>query len=330
MNKEVILRCSNVTKKFKTGTLFRSKHETIALDSVNMEIYEGEIVALIGESGSGKSTLGKAVLRLIKIDSGKVFFLGKNLFELNPKELKDIRKEFQMIFQNQSANLHPKMSVVQMMNESIKLHMPELSFDERQNRVEELLEKVGLIHVKNQYLKSLSGGERRRVGLARILSTKPKLIIADEPTSGLDAAIKIQIIKLLQDLKQNSLTYLLISHDLSLVKKIADRVLVMLKGQIIEEISTSRLGKVKHHPYTEKLLKAVELSEDREKKKPSSTIEELPSIGCVFMQECLYAEELGIQDQCSRQRPKPIVLDEGHWIACLALEHTRRINNEND
>lgn len=327
MNRKIILKCSNVTKKYSSRYVFRKKHIITALDDVSLDIYEGEIVALIGESGSGKSTLGKAILRLIKIDSGEVFFLDQNIFKLNSKKLEHLRKKFQMIFQNQAANLHPKMSINQMMTESLKLHMPELSSSDRQIKIDELLDNVGLIHVKDQFLKSLSGGERRRVGLARILSTKPKLIVADEPTSGLDAAIKIQIIDLLKNLKQDYLTYLLISHDLSLVQKIADRVLVMLKGRIIEEISTSRLGKVQHHPYTEKLLKAVELTGRRERdhQDRALNLQTNPIEGCVFIGECLLAKQLGIQERCLKQRPQPKILTEGHWIACFAQD----LNPEN-
>ena len=257
---EVLMKARGLVKVFRTP----SGVSTTAIDHVDLDLYPGEVVALIGESGSGKTTLGRVLLRLVSLDKGSIEFEGLDLLTLGSKQLRSARKKFQMVFQNQQANLHPRLSVNEMMEESLKLHQPELDDRHRRSELAKLLNRVGLDEHGHRYLASLSGGEQRRVGLARILATTPKLIVADEPTSGLDAAIKLQTIKLLKDLKGESLTYLLISHDLGLVRRIADRVLVMLRGKIIEEIAISDLGKITHHPYTEKLLRAASLDRQDE------------------------------------------------------------------
>jgi ABC-type glutathione transport system ATPase component len=257
---QLLLKAQGLRKVFSSSI----GEDTIALDQVDLEIYTGEVVALIGESGSGKTTLGRAVLRLLKLDEGEVSFDGMDLLALRGQELRRARRSFQMIFQNQQANLHPRLSVIEMLDESLRLHQPTLDHNQRLTRSRELLARVGLTDHERRYLASLSGGEQRRVGLARILATSPKLVVADEPTSGLDAAIKLQIIDLLRELRAESLSYLLISHDLELVRRIADRILVMLHGRIIEEIDIADLGKIQHHPYTRQLLNAALLGEGDE------------------------------------------------------------------
>ena len=257
---QLLLKAQGLRKVFSSSV----GEDTVALDQVDLEIYTGEVVALIGESGSGKTTLGRAVLRLLKLDEGEVSFDGVDLLALRGQELRRARRSFQMIFQNQQANLHPRLSVIEMLDESLRLHQPTLDHSQRLTRSRELLAKVGLTDHERRYLASLSGGEQRRVGLSRILATSPKLVVADEPTSGLDAAIKLQIIDLLRELRAESLSYLLISHDLELVRRIADRILVMLHGRIIEEIDIADLGKIQHHPYTRQLLNAALLGEGDE------------------------------------------------------------------
>ena len=328
---EPLLRAEGLTKRFRSKGFVRKATETLALDDVSIEIRPGEVVALIGESGSGKTTLGKALLRLMPVDAGTVRFGGRDVFALSRGELRTARREFQMVFQNQSANLHPKMSVRQMMDESLRLHRPDLDADGRGRRTHELLDRVGLVARAEQRPASLSGGEKRRVGLARILATRPKLIVADEPTSGLDAAIKLQIIDLLKVLKEESLTYLLISHDLSLVRRIADRVLVMLKGRVIEEVPAHLLGvNAQHHPYTQRLMRAADLLEERGQ--PARDRKSLPRgidlaalerasnethAGCVHASDCSLATDLGILPRCIAERPPPVELAPGHWIACI-------------
>lgn len=326
---ETLLTGCDLVKRFRSQGLLRRRQETRALDHVDIEVREGEVVALIGESGSGKTTLGKVLLRLTPLDEGTVQFDGIDVFELDRRSLRQRRRDFQMVFQNQRANLHPKMTVRQMVDESLKLHRPDLDVAGRTARIDDLLQRVGLTERADQRPGSLSGGERRRAGLARILATKPKLIVADEPTSGLDAAIKLQIIELLKALKESSLTYLLISHDLGLVRRIADRVLVMLKGRIIEEIPAEHLGSPQHHPYTGRLIRAADLQEDqrrppRERAQPPQELVRMqaearanPHGGCVYAGDCQRATRLGILDRCIRERPQPVELGPGHRVACF-------------
>ena len=330
---DVLLEARGIVKCYRSKGTLRRRKETRALDGVDLTIRRGEIVALIGESGSGKTTLGKAILRLTTIDEGTVEFEGVDVFDLDRRALRAARRSFQMVFQNQAANLHPKMTVREMLDESIRLHVPGLDATGRNTQATELLERVGLTARANQRPGSLSGGERRRVGLARILATRPKFIVADEPTSGLDAAIKLQIIELLKSLKDDALTYLLISHDLGLVRRISRRVVVMLKGQVIEDIPVNRLAnrEVFHHPYTEKLMRASDLLDERRRHmrerrslpkgfdlKVLVPVEEKKTgDGCVHAVDCQLATELGILGQCLGQRPAPVALGSGHWVACF-------------
>jgi ABC-type glutathione transport system ATPase component len=318
------------------GGLFRRQGSTRALDDVDLDIGVGEVVALIGESGSGKTTLGKVLLRLTSVDSGRVTFEGQDVFAAGAGALRQMRRRFQMVFQNQAANLHPKMTVREMMDESIRLHRPELDDAGRTALTSTLLERVGLSARADQRPASLSGGEKRRVGLARILATKPRLIVADEPTSGLDAAIKQQTITLLKHLKDADLAYLLISHDLGLVRKISERVVVMLKGRIIEDVPVERLGvSGTHHPYTLRLMQAAELLEDHA---PSTEGEvtlagaaaehvEVTSAGCVYAGDCALARRLGILSKCASERPQFVDVGERHRVACFGLTEPGRESN---
>ena len=258
--REPLVRAVGFNKTFRATGVLRRTPPVHALKDVSFEVYPGEVVALIGESGSGKTTCGKALLRLTELDTGEIWFEGVDIRSLDTKALVEARRSFQMVFQNQSANLHPKMTVFQMLDESIRLHRPSLDEDGRKALAEELLARVNMSERASQLPRSLSGGEQRRVGLARILATQPKFIVADEPTSGLDAAIKLEIIDLLRRLKEAEMAYLLITHDLGLVRRIADRVLVMLDGAIIEEVGIEdlRAGAVKND-YTRKLLASVDL-----------------------------------------------------------------------
>ena len=326
---EVLMKARGLVKVFQTP----SGVNTTAIDYVDLDLFPGEVVALIGESGSGKTTLGRALLRLLSLDQGTIEFEGLDLLALGSKQLRNARKKFQMVFQNQQANLHPRLSVNEMMDESLRLHQPELNEHDRGNEIDTLLNKVGLGEHGARYLASLSGGEQRRVGLARILATTPKLVVADEPTSGLDAAIKLQTIELLKELKGESLTYLLISHDLGLVRRIADRILVMLRGRIIEEIAREDLGKITHHPYTEKLLQAASLERDGQdevvdglmvvdqKKSSLASIEDVKgeAIGCHYCQLCpILMDQPELSKQCQVDRP-PMAND----VACFLLSKVR-------
>ena len=243
--------------------------------------------------------------------------------------MRELRRSMQMVFQNQSANLHPKMTVREMLDESLRLHRTELSGSERATHLRELAEKVGLADRLSQRPSSLSGGEKRRAGLARILATKPVLIVADEPTSGLDAAIKLQIIDLLKELRSDDLSYVIISHDLGLVRRIADRIVVMLHGRVSEEFSSDRLtNDSPHHPYTSRLMRASILDRDRrrpprERRNPPRHIK--PNLsearkGCIYIPDCSLAERAGVFEKCCTVRPDLIQIGDGHRIACHGVE----------
>jgi ABC-type dipeptide/oligopeptide/nickel transport system ATPase component len=237
-----------------------------------------------------------------------------------------------MIFQNQLANLHPKLTVGEMLDESLRLHRPELDKAARQAQIEALLGEVGLVDKLNVRPARLSGGERRRVGLARILATRPKLVIADEPTSGLDAAIKLQMISLLKDLKSPETTYLIISHDLGLVRRIATRIIVLLKGRIVEDFPASRLDEgFEHHPYTQRLMHAADLFDangDRRGHKAPSVVEEgfldgrtdaiFNAEGCVYACDCQRGSDLNLIHMCAKERPPLVDVALGHRLACFA------------
>ena len=284
----------------------------------DLDVFRGEILALIGESGSGKTTLGKVITRLTPIDAGTVEFDGQDLLGLSTGELLRARRDFQMVFQNQTANLHPKMSVDEMLDESIRLHQPQLDVESRAALRADLTQKVGLSGRGHQRPMSLSGGERRRVGLARILATRPKLIVADEPTSGLDAAI--EIIQLLSTLKDAGTTYLWISHDLGLVRRIADRVAVMLKGRIIEIVprppcqdeqplhdSTDQGNRPRSRP--------VASTAERRDPPRVEPVSGMSSTGLYLCDECSLAEREGILDRCRSERPPLVEIDEGRQVA---------------
>ncbi|MFN3202136.1 MAG: ATP-binding cassette domain-containing protein [Bradymonadia bacterium] len=324
---EHVIQAQGLVKVFRGGGLLRARTETRALDRVDIALKQGEIAALIGESGSGKTTLGKVLLRLTPLDEGSLEFNGADLLAAGRTELRGLRREFQMVFQNQAANLHPKMTVWQMLDESLRLHRPELDAEGRKAQSRELLEQVGLIDRGDQRPASLSGGERRRVGLARILATRPRLIVADEPTSGLDAAIKQQMIHLLEALKAPETTYLLISHDLGLVRRISERVMVMLQGRIIEDVPGALLGKAEfHHPYTHRLIQASDLlDEGGRARRVVSTGFDLEARaksgvevkGCVYASDCPLAAQLGIVEKCQGSRPPMVQVGPAHQVACF-------------
>ena len=332
-----LLKAVGLSKVFESQSLLRAAEKVVALDGVDFELRRGEVVAIIGESGSGKTTLGKALCRLLSVDGGDVEFKGDSLQKMKKVELRNARRFFQMVFQNQSANLHPKMSVREMLDESLRLHRPELTETQRNEHAFDLAKRVGLEGRLQQRPGSLSGGEKRRAGLARILATKPDLIVADEPTSGLDAAIKLQIIQLLKDLKDDSLSYVIISHDLGLVRRIADRIVVMLHGRVIEEFPTERLTKDDgHHPYTTRLMRAAVLDRDRrrpprERRNPPRIIR--PNLadaraGCVYSTDCALAERAGLFDVCVSKRPQLVQIDEGRRVACHAIERHIKQNGD--
>lgn len=292
-----------------------------ALDGISFNVAEGETLGLVGESGCGKSTLVRAILRLIPVTDGQIYFAGENITALTEKQLLPYRKKMQVIFQDPYESLNPQKSIGSTLSEPIYVHRLTRTRKEIGERVEELLELVGLNSGhRERYPHELSGGQRQRVVIARALALEPSLIICDEPVSALDVSIQAQVLNLLLDLKKKmNLTYIFISHDLSLVKQMSDRIAVMYLGKIVEIADYATLYGSPQHPYTQALLSAVPVPDptlNRERiilkdDVPGGT--NLPS-GCGFRTRCLYAF-----DRCVKQEPELLLASPGHHAACHLL-----------
>jgi len=249
-----LLKIDSLCKTFK-------KHKVAAVDGASFSVFKGEILGLVGESGCGKSTLAKLILRLINADSGRIFYKGNDLLKISNNDMRNLRKDLQIIFQDPYASLDPRMRIGDVIREVYSIHknVPDYS---RKNKAIELLETVGLSEAYlNRLPSELSGGERQRVGIARALATDPEFIICDEPVSSLDISIQAQILNLLIDLqKRKNLTYLFISHDLGVIGSICDRVIVMKSGRFVEAGGCEAIFKNSQHEYTKTLLKSALLS----------------------------------------------------------------------
>ncbi len=298
-----------------------SRHQTLkAVNHVSFDIKKGETVGLVGESGCGKSTTGRCLVRLYKPTSGHIYYKGKDIFSLNRTEKKDFTGDVQMIFQNPYSSLNPRMTVREIVSQGMKIHGGIKSQAELDEKVEELLHKVGLgkDHM-SRFPHEFSGGQRQRIGIARALSVNPEFIVCDEPISALDVSIQAQVINMLKMLQQEmNLTYLFIAHDLSVVKYISDRVIVMYLGTIVEEAPAEELYKNPVHPYTKALLSSIPVADPLEAKagKRISIKGEIPSPVnprecCQFAERCPYAT-----DRCRNEVPVPKQISEGHTAAC--------------
>ena len=303
------------------GFLRRVAGHVKAVDDVSFHIGEGETLGLVGESGSGKTTVGRCVLRAIDPTAGKIeVTLEDNrvdIMNLSKKELRPLRRDAQMIFQDPYSRLDPRMSVLDIISEPIKVHNL-ASGKELEERVKYLMSVVGLeVKYLLRYPHAFSGGQRQRIGIARALATNPKLIVADEAVSALDVSIQAQILNLLQDLQNEfSLTYLFIAHDLGVVEHIADRVCVMYVGKVVEMATTEELYANPQHPYTEALLSSVPKSEPDEVRERIVLQGEIanpanPPSGCYFHPRCNYA-----QDRCREETPAWREVAPGHYTAC--------------
>ncbi len=291
---ETILEVRGLKKFFpiKKGLFSKTIGYVKAVDDVTFSIKRGETLGLVGESGCGKTTVGRSILRLIEPTAGEVIFDGQNITTMSNKELKDYRKQMQIIFQDPYSSLNPRITVGGMLTEIYKFH--EIAEGEAaEKKVEQLLERVGLrkIHAR-RYPHEFSGGQRQRIGIARALSVEPKFIVCDEPVSALDVSIQSQIINLLQDLQNEfNITYLFISHDLSVVEHISDRVCVMYLGQLVEVANKMELYANPRHPYTQALLSAVPIPDPQNKSKRIILTGDVPSpanvpTGCYFHPRC--------------------------------------------
>lgn len=330
MAKKILFSLRGVTKHFplKKESVFQKDQLFVrANEDINIDIYEGETFGLVGESGCGKSTLGRTLLQLYPATSGEILYYGDDptgenpvdLTKLSKEEIRKMRKDLQLIFQDPYSSLNPRMTVGQIISEGLWSHDIFTKHDEvSQAYTLDVMDKCGLApYFVHRYPHQFSGGQRQRIGIARSVALKPKFIVADEPVSALDVSIQSQIINLLLDLKeQENLTYLFISHDLSVIKYISDRVGVMYLGHIVELTDTVKLFAHPMHPYTEALLQAIPTI-DVENKKTIKILEgDIPSpvnppIGCKFNTRCIYATDI-----CREVQPALLELEPGHFVAC--------------
>ncbi|MCZ6624480.1 MAG: dipeptide ABC transporter ATP-binding protein [Deltaproteobacteria bacterium] len=323
-----LLEIRNLKKYFPVGTgLFsRRKGEIKAVDDVSLTIEEGETLGLVGESGCGKSTLGRSILRLIEPTDGEVIFQGKNLLELSQREIRDMRRHMQIIFQDPYSSLNPRMRVGEIVGEGLEIHKLATGRKKR-DRIMELLNQVGLREEHyDLYPHEFSGGQRQRIGIARALSVEPRFIVADEPVSSLDVSIQAQIINLLQDLQEKMhLTYFFISHDLRVVEHISHRVAIMYLGKIVEIARSDTIYQEAKHPYTRALLSAVPIPDTSQKKERMVLQGDVPSPvhpppGCSFHPRCPYREDI-----CDKVEPQLEFTGDGHGVSCHVFGPGKRV-----
>lgn len=310
---EYIIEVENLCKYFKTG----KKQILKAVDDVSLKLKKGETIGLVGESGCGKTTCGRTIVKLYEPTAGKIFFEGKDISKLKGKELLAFRKDVQIIFQDPYASLDPRMTIGEIITEGMDVHF-HLSEKEKEDKVNDLLHKVGLnAEYANRFAHELSGGQRQRVGIARALAIEPKFIMCDEPISALDVSIQAQIVNLLIKLqKEMGLTYLFISHDLSMVKHISDRVGVMYLGSMVELASNKELYANPMHPYTQALISAIPEVDTENAKERVHLEGEVPSPinpppGCRFQARCKYATDI-----CRQEMPEFKEVAPDHFVAC--------------
>lgn len=308
-----ILEVKNLKKYFNTpgGVLH-------AVDDVSFTLEKGKILGVVGESGCGKSTMGRAILRLHEPTSGEVMFEGRDITKISTEEMRKLRSEMQIIFQDPFASLNPRKTVSEIIGEPLRLHKIYKSAAEREKHVLELMEVVGLAErLVNTYPHELDGGRRQRIGIARALALNPKFIVCDEPVSALDVSIQAQILNLLKRLKkERGLTYMFITHDLSVVNYFSDDIMVMYLGKMVEYAPSEELFENPVHPYTKALLSAIPVPRLREKKERILLKGEItspidPKPGCRFAPRCAYAK-----DCCFKESPELKDIGNGHKVAC--------------
>ena len=324
MNHETIMQVENLKVHFDVsseGDMPWTKRKKLqAVNGVSFELKSGETLGIVGESGCGKSTLARAIISMVPAETGRVLWFGKDLLALQKTEMRKHRKEIQMIFQDPLASLNPRMTIGEIIAEPLKTHYPKTSKADIKARVEDVMNKVGLLeNLINRYPHEFSGGQCQRIGIARALILKPKLIICDEPVSALDVSIQAQVINLLMDLqKEMDLTLIFIAHDLSIVKHISTKIMVLYLGNMVELAKSEDIYNHPRHPYTQALISAVPIPDPKiEKNKDLILIEgDLPSpinppSGCVFRTRCKKA-----QDICSQEKPELKEAASSHEVAC--------------
>jgi len=318
-----LLEVRNIKKHFPVGSgaLSRSREKVYAVDGISFTVNQGETFGLVGESGCGKSTLARSIMRLFQPTAGEVLYKGVNILDLGKAQMKPIRRQIQMIFQDPFSSLNPRMRVEDIIGDALQIHGV-ANRTERENRVAAILEKVGLQqeHLKH-YPHEFSGGQRQRIGIARALVLYPELVVCDEPVSALDVSIQAQIINMLMDLQSEmNLTYIFIAHDLSVVEHISNRVGAMYLGKMVELAPKRELYRSPLHPYVQALLSAVPVANPRIK--PSRIILEgdvptpvSPPPGCRFHPRCRHKMSI-----CAEKEPQFLEIEPGHFAACHLVE----------
>ncbi len=317
----ILLEVKDLKKTFPvSGGIFAKKQTLTALEDISFSLNKGETLGIVGESGCGKSTLGRCILQLLTPDSGQVIWLGNDLTSLSWRKMRPHRKDLQIIFQDPLASLNPRLTVGEIISDPLKTLMPELNQKQRQEKVLKMMKAVGLLpEMITRFPHEFSGGQAQRIGIARALITEPKLIVCDEPVSALDVSVQAQILNLLSDLKQEfGLTLVFISHDLSVVRHVSDRIMVLYLGRMVELAPSGELYDDPKHPYTKALLKAVPVPDPI--KARERTIEGLageipspinPPSGCTFRTRCPI-----VIDQCSNERPVIEDIGMARKVAC--------------
>ena len=312
-NKDVLLEVSHLKKYFST-----SKGLLHAVDDINFTINRGETLGIVGESGCGKSTTGRTIMRLIEPTEGSIKFDGIELTSLSEREMRKMRKNIQIIFQDPYASLDPRKTVSEIIAEPIRLNKILTNKKDIENRVAELMETVGLAQrLVNTYPHELDGGRRQRIGIARALAMEPKLIICDEPVSALDVSIQAQILNLLKDLQEKlGLTYIFITHDLSVVNHFSDNIAVMYLGQLVEKAPAEELFANPMHPYTQALLSAIPVPDLRNRRQRIQLKGEITS-PVNLPEECRFAKRCTCcTEECWKRESPLIEVSPNHFVAC--------------
>jgi len=314
-----LLEVKNLVKHFPVfgGVFSRPIGWVKAVDDISFHIFEGETFGLVGESGSGKTTAGKTIIRLIEPTKGSIIFDGKDITKLPESKLRPIRREMQIIFQDPYGSLNPRMPIGEIIREPLLVH----NIGDKKEQEERVVEIMKLVGLRPEYLRryphEFSGGQRQRIGIARAIVLNPKFVVADEPVSALDASIQAQVLNLLLELQQKlALTYLLVAHNLAVVRHVSDRIGVMYLGKLVEVAETKELFTTPLHPYTQALLSAIPIPDPEVKKERILLQGDIPSpinppSGCRFRTRCRFAKDI-----CKEKEPPLIDVGSGHYVAC--------------